>query len=198
MSARIRGEHDAHWARWRSTAGRGDATAPPRQIEAPASDAPASIGGGARRRGGGRSHRDRRVLSWLVVLPVALLAAYLAASWSFAELSPGSALPRLPATPRAWLDAYEAAAVDNPGRVCSGLFAPQLAQAYGKAVRGSCTSYFAQITSFSVVVRRVLQDGDTAVLELRQTVRPRDWAVVLSRRPGGWQAVDLLPGDLLR
>jgi len=82
--------------------------------------------------------------------------------------------------------------------VCSELFAPQLAQAYAKAVRGSCTSYFERITSFSVVVRRVLQDDGTAVLELRQTVRPRDWAVVLSRRPGGWQAVDLLPGDLVR
>ena len=34
--------------------------------------------------------------------------------------------------------------------------------------------------------------------QLRQTVRPRDWAVVLSRRPGGWQGVDLLPGDLVR
>jgi hypothetical protein len=31
-----------------------------------------------------------------------------------------------------------------------------------------------------------------------QTVRPRDGAVVLSRRPGGWQAVDLLAGDLVR
>jgi hypothetical protein len=82
--------------------------------------------------------------------------------------------------------------------VCSELFSPQLAVAYGKAMRGTCTSYFERITSSSVVVRRVLRDGDTAVLELRQTVRPRDWAVVLSRRPSGWQAVDLLPGDLVR
>ena len=49
-----------------------------------------------------------------------------------------------------------------------------------------------------MVVRRVPQEGDTAVLELRQTVRPRDWAVVLSRRRGGWRAVDLLPGELVR
>jgi hypothetical protein len=105
---------------------------------------------------------------------------------------------RLPATPRAWLDAYEAAAVDNPSRVCSELFAPELAQAYGKALRSNCTSYFERITSFSVAVRRVLQAGATAVLELHQTVRPRDWAVVLSRGPGGWQAVDLLPGNLVR
>jgi len=129
---------------------------------------------------------------------VAIIAGYLAVSWSAAELSPGLALPRLPATPRAWLDAYEAAAIDNPGRVCSELFAPQLAQAYGNAVHSSCSSYFQRITSFSVVVRRVLQDGDTAVLELRQTVHPRDWSVVLSRRRDGWQAVDLLTGNLAR
>jgi len=105
---------------------------------------------------------------------------------------------RLPATPREWLDSYESAAVDNPTRVCSELFAPQLAQAYGSAVHGSCSSYFRRITSYSVIVRWVLQDGDTAVLELRQTVRPRDWAVVLNRRAAGWQAVDLLSGDLAR
>lgn len=113
-------------------------------------------------------------------------------------LSPAPAQRPLPATPWAWLDAYEAAAIDNPTRVCSELFSPQLARADGAAVHGSCTSYFARITSFSVIVRRVLQDGDTAVLELRQTVRPRDWAVVLSREPTGWQAVDLLAGDLAR
>jgi len=48
------------------------------------------------------------------------------------------------------------------------------------------------------VVRRVLAAGDTAVVELRQTVRPRDWAVVLDRRRTGWQAVDLLTGTLAR
>jgi hypothetical protein len=129
---------------------------------------------------------------------VAIVAAYLAASWSSLDRLPGSATPRLPATPRAWLDSYEAAAIDNPRRVCSELFAPQLAEAYGNAVHGSCSSYFRRITSFSVVVQRVLQDGGTAVLELRQTVRPRDWAVVLNRQRAGWQAVDLLAGDLAR
>jgi hypothetical protein len=132
------------------------------------------------------------------VLAVAIVAAYLAASWSSVDRSPGPSTPQLPATPRAWLDAYEAAAIDNPSRVCSELFAPALAQAYGNAVHGTCSSYFARITSFSVVVRRVLQDGGTAVLELRQTVRPRDWAVVLNRQRDGWQAVDLLAGDLAR
>jgi hypothetical protein len=104
----------------------------------------------------------------------------------------------LPATPREWLDAYEAAAIDNPARVCSDLFAPALARAYGKALHSSCRTYFSHITSLSVVVRRVLTDGSTAVLQLHQTVRPRDWAVVLSHRRHGWQAVDLVAGGLVR
>ena len=79
------------------------------------------------------------------------------------------------------------------------MFAPQLARAYGKAIHGSCRGYFARITSFSVVIRRVFQsNGQTAVLELHQTVHPGDWAVVLSRQRDGWQAVDLVPGRPLR
>ena len=135
------------------------------------------------------------------ILAVAILVASVAVSGMLSPTptpTPTPAQRRLPATPRAWLDAYEGAAIDNPSQVCSELFSAQLTQAYGTAGHGTCTSYFARITSFSVIVRRVLQDGDTAVLELRQTVRPDDWAVVLSRRPGGWQAVDLLPGDPLR
>ena len=184
MSSRIRGEHDTRWGRWRPAAARNPA--------APAHAAPAHAAP--------HSRRPLKALSWRHAVAFLAAGAVIAIGGVAAvgELAPGPARSQLPATPRAWLDAYEAAAIDNPSRVCSELFAPQLAQAYGKAVRGSCASYFARITSFSVVVRRVLQDDGTAVLELRQTVRPRDWAVVLSRRPGGWQAVDLLPGDLVR
>jgi hypothetical protein len=138
------------------------------------------------------------VLRWLAVLLAVTTAGSLAASLYRAEFPPAPAPAGLPATPRAWLDAYEAAAVDNPGRVCSQLFAPALALAYAHAIHRSCTSYFRRITSFSVVVRRVLTAGDTAVLELRQTVRPEDWAVVLDRQRDGWQAVDLLTGALAR
>jgi hypothetical protein len=180
MIARIRGEHDAHWGRWRPSASRLDGVS--------------QVSTTARRRG--ERSVPRRAFGWFLVIVVALAVGYLAASLLRAE--PSRVAERLPATPRAWLDAYEAAAIDNPARVCSELFSPQLARAYGRATGGSCTRYFARITSFSVMVRRVLQDRDTAVLEMRQTVRPRDWAVVLTRRPGGWQAVDLLPGELLR
>jgi hypothetical protein len=184
MSVRIRGEHDARWGQWRPTAAREADGTPPRQTAAVVD-----------RAGDTNPRRRRRLLWWLLALGVSLAVGCSTAIW---WLSPSPTRSQLPATPRAWLDAYEAAAIDNPSRVCSELFAPQLAQAYGKALHGSCTSYFKQITSFSVVVRRVMQDGGTAVLELRQTVRPRDWAVVLNRQPGGWRAVDLLAGNLVR
>jgi hypothetical protein len=183
MIARIRGEHDTRWGRWRPAKAREIADDPARKT------APV-----AERQSSAEAPRSR-VLRSLVAIGVSLTVACLAAIW---WLSPGAVGSQLPPTPRAWLDAYEAAAIDNPSRVCTELFAPKLAQAYGKALHGSCTNYFKEITSFSVVVRRVLQDGDTAVLELRQTVRPRDWAVVLNREPHGWRAVDLLAGQLAR
>jgi hypothetical protein len=197
MIARIRGEHDTRWGRWRPSASRGVAIGAERQTVAAASDV-APLTPAARRHGPGRSRHGRRALRWLAVLLAVTTVGSLAAHWSRAEFPPASAQAGLPVTPRAWLDAYEAAAVDNPGRVCSELFAPALAQAYARAVHGSCADYFRRITSFSVVVRRVLAAGDTAVLELRQTVRPRDRAVVLDRRRAGWQAVDLLTGTLAR
>jgi hypothetical protein len=99
---------------------------------------------------------------------------------------------RLPATPRAWLDSYEAAAVDNPGRVCQQLLAPELAAVYKRAAGGGCDGYFKRITASSVTVRRELRDRGTAVLELHQTIGGANWAVVLQQRGGGWQAVDLM------
>jgi hypothetical protein len=182
MIARIRGEHDPRWGGWRPTKARDTADARARQTTLVVD------------RQSGADAPRRRVL-WSSLIGVAVAVGCLAAIW---WLSPSPARSQLPPTPRAWLDTYEAAAIDNPSRVCTELFAPKLAQAYGKALHGSCTNYFKEITSFSVVVHRVLQDGDTAVLELRQTVRPRDWAVVLNREPGGWRAVDLLAGQLIR
>ncbi len=195
MIARIRGEHDAHWGRWPPRTSREDTSSAQRKV-APG-QAKLVVTEADSRPGATRS-QQRRVGGWLVGMAVAMIVGYLGVSWSVAQVSSGPAGPRLPATPRAWLDAYEAAAIDSPGRVCSQLFAPQLAQAYGHVVHGGCEGYFREITSVSVAVRRVLRDGGTAVLELRQTVRPRDWAVVLDRRPDGWQAVDLLTGTLPR
>lgn len=196
MSARTRGEHGTDWdSRWRPAAGRGNATAALGTAEEVVSDErlPATD-----RWSAGEPANRRRLVSWVGAV-VAVIAVGVVAGWSAGALSPTSTpAAGLPSSPRAWLDSYEAAAVDDPGRVCSQLFSPALASAYAGAVRGTCGGYFAQITSFSVTVRRVLRDGGTAVLELRQTVSPRDWAVVLDHRPGGWQAVDLLAGDLPR
>jgi hypothetical protein len=133
---------------------------------------------------------------WLGLAAVAITAASVALN--LAKLAPAPTQPRLTATPRAWLDAYEAAAIDDPGRVCSVLFAPTLAHGYAKTAQRSCNGYFRQVTSVSVRIRRMFDDGATAVLELHQAARPRDWAVVLDRRADGWQAVDLLAGDLAR
>lgn len=181
MIARTRGEHDTRWGRWRAGVTR----------EARAAPAP---GMPRRQRQAGALPWRRSLWTFLAAAATIAVVGIGVARW----LSSGPAQAQLPATPRAWLDAYEAAAIDNPSDVCSELFAPQLARVYGKALHSSCMSYFARITSFSVVVRQVVTDGSTAVLELHQTVRPRDWAVVLSRRSDGWRAVDLLAGNLVR
>ena len=126
----------------------------------------------------------------------AAVAGVLAVTVAVVLLSGGGA--SLPATPRAWLDAYEGAAIADPPDVCRVLFAPELAVAFGRTVRGGCGGYFARVSSSSVTVRRVLEDGGTAVLELRQKLTGADWDVVLARSGAGWQAVDLVPGKVLR
>ncbi len=100
----------------------------------------------------------------------------------------------LPATSRAWLDAYESSAVDNPARVCSELFSPQLARAYGHNAQSGCTHYFTNVYTRSIKVLRVWRDGPTAVLDMRQAVGRIEWNVVLNRRSGGWQAVTMFYG----
>jgi hypothetical protein len=183
MIARIRGEHDSHWGRWRPTSGRKPGAAPQPDRDRAAQDTvePALD-----------ARRNRSPLGaiwWLAALVVGATLASLAISRALQNPTPAPV--QLPSSPRAWLDAYEGAAVDNPPRVCSDLFAPTLARVYGSFVHSTCTHYFARITSSSVTVLHVLQDGATAVLELRQTVNHEDWSVVLDRRRTGWQAVDL-------
>jgi hypothetical protein len=131
----------------------------------------------------------RALTRWLVLL-VAVSVAYVAISWMAHQFTPQPV--RLPASPRAWLSAYEAAALENPAEVCSQLLSPPLAAAYARAAHGSCRGYFGRGSSSSVAVRRVLEQGSTAVLELRQTLKHRDSSVVLDHHNGGWQAVDLL------
>jgi hypothetical protein len=187
MIARHRGEHDNRWGR--SRPGLTRPPAPP-----PAVPQPTEARAVALPRAPGPTRQFRR---WAIPLTAAV-GIVLAAIWLLPQLRAPTAARALPQTPRAWLDAYEAAVIDNPGRVCSALFSPQLAAAYGRAIHATCPSYFRQITSYSVTVRRVFREQQTAVVELHQTVAPRDWAIVLNRRRDGWQAVDLLPGKPLR
>ena len=188
MIARVRGEHQDRWTRWRPSLDRTlGQTEPPDVADETLVLADAETSA-LRPRLLVWVHRLGTVARWLTSLAL-VSVAYVAISWVVHQLTPPA---RLPATPRAWLDAYEAAALDNPSRVCSELFAPQLASAYAHGAPGGCRGYFGRVTSSSVTVRRTLEQGSTAVLELRQTLDHRDWAVVLARRNGGWQAVDLL------
>jgi hypothetical protein len=110
----------------------------------------------------------------------------------------GSSAPVLPATPRAWLDAYDAAAVDSPARVCSQLFSAELAGVYARAAHGSCERYFSNVYSRSLKILGVSRAGATAILDLRETAGHVEWAVVLDRGSSGWRAVALFGGHLLR
>jgi hypothetical protein len=200
MIARRRGEHDPQGI-WR-----------PRRTsrEMPAPPLPASVAAEARRSAAvtvlqlmreaatdlaaQRQSRRRRTR-----VKVLLMLAVGASSLGAHELLGGSGSNRwLPATPRQWVDAYEAAAIDSPHRVCKELFSPQLAAAYAANAHATCTKYFARIRSSSLHVRRILEDGGTAVVELHQTIESSDWDAVLARRGAGWRAVDLVPGRPLR
>ena len=204
MIARLRGEHHEHWPRWRPTPARPPSPAA-EPVEVHENDAFLDDPGRALHLGAKRQRRRRlarvivvcflalrlaRTLTlWLLAL-VALSVAYVAISWVVRQYTPRP--PALPGSPRAWLNAYEAAAIDNPSEVCSQLFSPQLAASYAHQAHESCRRYFARMTSSSLTIRRVLEQDSTAVLELRQTLDHRNWAVVLAHRSDGWQAVDLL------
>lgn len=89
-----------------------------------------------------------------------------------------------------------AAAVDDPGRVCGVRFSPQLVASYARWSHSCCPRYFENVSDGPVIVERIVRSGSTAVLHLREWIRPRTpWSVVLTRRDGGWQAIDLLSGE---
>ena len=205
MIARLRGEHHAHGARWRPTPIQPLPPAPEpaelHEVEQFVEDPAAPVLDVPLRRRRRRLARlvvvcflalrlARRLTRWMLFLML-LSVADVAIKWANHQWY-GQPAPRLPASPRAWLGAYEAASIDNPSEVCSQLLSAPLAASYADQAHGSCRRYFARITSSSVTVRRVLEQGSTAVLELRETLNHRDWSVVLAQRGGGWQAVDLI------
>jgi len=142
--------------------------------------------------------RRRRSRARITVLMLAVAIALFIVSAGHGLTNGARHASALPTTPRQWVDVFEAAAMDNPQRVCTQLLSPRLAAAYAAAAHGTCTNYFARISSTSLRVRRILQDGSTAVVELHQTIEKTDWNVVLDRRGRGWRGVDLTPGRPLR
>jgi hypothetical protein len=107
----------------------------------------------------------------------------------------------LPSTPRAWVDQWTAASLNDPGRVCGRLFAPALASAFKSDTGRSCIGYYRQVNSTSFRIRRVRQDGGGAAVEARQVGAARNWGyftVLLSHVGAGWQAIDIVPGGSVR
>ena len=198
MIPRIRSEHDIHWLRNPAGGALSTATTPsePSYDEEPADQLDPEVVPNelyeepVDESEPGRPPPARRSAGHRLLLLVVLGAAgYL----GLGALNRQSNANPVPATPRAWLADYEAAAITNPGRVCSQLLSPGLAAAYA-AHAGTCTAYFKRIRASSVTVRRVLTQGPTAVLELHQTVDHLDWAVVLTHQGSGWQALDIVDG----
>jgi len=147
-----------------------------------------------------RMARRRRSRARSTLLMLAVAIGLFAVSIGQSDSAPaGSGESALPTTPRRWVDAYMAAAVDDPHRVCSQLLAPQLAAQFATATHGSsCTSYFTRVRSTSLQVRRIFEDEGAAVVELHQTIEKTEWNVVLDHHGGDWRAIDLIPGRALR
>jgi hypothetical protein len=100
-----------------------------------------------------------------------------------------------PTTPRAWFDAYMAAAVDDPEQVCRVLFSPEFARTYNQTPQHSCLGYFTHVADTQVQIQTIRTYRSTAVVRLRQRYPPRYyWGVVLDQVDQGWRAVDLLGG----
>ena len=126
---------------------------------------------------------------------IIVVVAAVIASRQLAESSSSAPLPQasLPSTPRQWVDQFATSILQSPRDVCSRLFARQLSAAY--STRGTnCVTFFTHARSTPFGVRRILEDGATAVLELRQALQGGYWEVVLNRDDGGWRAVDLVGG----
>jgi len=214
--SRHRGEHHARGL-WHPRRGASAATAPtinePPQPQAPN---PAELTELARQAAAGavaelvsaaaadladaQTARRRRSRARSTLLMLAVAIGLFAVSIGQSDSAPAAnGESALATTPRQWVDAYMAAAVDDPHRVCSQLLAPQLAAQFAIAAHsGSCTSYFTRVRSTSLQVRRILKDEGAAVVELHQTIEKTDWNVVLDHHGGGWRAIDLIPGRALR
>ena len=91
--------------------------------------------------------------------------------------------------------------MDNPSRVCRQLFAPALAAVFKVDTGRSCVNYYSDVNAKSFRIRHVLVDGNAAAVEIREVGMRPNWGYVtmlLSHLERGWQAVDIVPGGLVR
>jgi hypothetical protein len=110
-------------------------------------------------------------------------------------------VPRLPSTPQQWGSRWTAGTLQSPAEVCDHLYASELSRAFTRDTGHSCTSYYTSIKSTSFRIRHVLQDGPTAAVDAQELGPGRKrgyFTVLLSHIRGGWQAIDLVPGEPAR
>jgi hypothetical protein len=152
---------------------------------------PVAGDGDARAPGG--VHRRRVALLALGV------AACVAGGWLLGRISFSSATDTgsLPQTPAAWLDSFMAAAVRDPGRLCSQLVTPGFRAALARDVGESCVGYYSRTSDTPFRILRILRSGNTAALEVRAWPRGSYTTFVLSRNRDGWQALAVVPGGPL-
>ena len=115
--------------------------------------------------------------------------------------SSAPAVPRLPSTPQEWVSRWTAATLQSPAKVCDHLYAPALSPAFMDDTGHSCASYYTSVKGGSFRIRHVVEDGPAAAVEVQERGAGRKWGgliVVLSHVGGGWQAVDVVPGGLVR
>jgi hypothetical protein len=105
--------------------------------------------------------------------------------------------PVLPATARAWLEAFSADVATGSGDVCARLLSPTYKSALERETHRSCASYYGNTHVLSVRVLRILRSGRTAAVEIRYWPRGGYSTFVLDRGDRGWQAVAIVPGGPL-
>jgi hypothetical protein len=142
----------------------------------------------------GRQRKSRALIALATIVTIAIVAGQ-------QHSAPAPAAPRLPSTPRQWVDQWTAATLQSPAEVCDHLYAPALARAFKGDTGHSCSWYYTIVKSTSFRIRHVLQDGPTAAVEAHAVGAGREWGyftMLLTHVRGGWQAVDVVPGGSVR
>ena len=140
-----------------------------------------------------REPRGRRA-AWLAAFAALLAGLAVALVLRHAD---GPAAVALPATPRAWLEAFSADVATGSGEVCSRLLSPTFTSELEREVHRSCASYYGNAQVLSVRVLRILESGATAAVEVRYWPRGGYSTFVLDHQAAGWQAVAIVPGGPL-